>query len=48
MVQWTLLEALVFGVVATVLSLSFMLLITYLDNKGKKNENVGQSRDRNQ
>tara|TARA_B100000424_G_C22793376_1_gene425972 strand:- start:8 stop:154 length:147 start_codon:yes stop_codon:yes gene_type:complete len=48
MVKWTLIEALIFGTVATVLSLSFMLLITYLDNKGKKDENVGQSRNRNQ
>ena len=47
MVQWTFFQALVFGTVATVSSIAFMVLITYLDNKGKKNENVGQSRNRN-
>jgi predicted Kef-type K+ transport protein len=47
MVQWTLLQALMFGLVASVSSIAFMLVITYLDNKGKTNENVGQSRNRN-
>ena len=48
MVQWTLLEALVFGIVATVVSISFMLLITHIDNKGKKDEDVGKSRHSDQ
>jgi hypothetical protein len=38
MVQWTLLEALVFGVVATVVSVSFMLLITHLERKSKEKD----------
>ena len=38
MVTWTLMEAIIFGAVATVVSISFMLLITHIDNKGKKDE----------
>lgn len=35
MVQWTFLEALLFGIIATVVSLSVMILITHLERKGK-------------
>ena len=48
MVTWTLIEAIIFGAVATVVSLSFMLLITHIDNKGKKDEDVGKSRHSDQ
>jgi len=35
MAQWTFLEALIFGIVATVVSLSVMILITHLERKDK-------------
>jgi len=35
MVQWTFLEAVIFGIVATVVSLSVMILITHLERKDK-------------
>tara|TARA_Y100001937_G_scaffold70103_1_gene95518 strand:- start:831 stop:947 length:117 start_codon:yes stop_codon:yes gene_type:complete len=35
MAQWTFLEAVIFGIVATVVSLSVMILITHLERKDK-------------
>ncbi len=45
MVQWTFLEALIFGIVATVVSISVMLLIHWFEHGGKKNEDMGRSED---
>tara|TARA_A100001015_G_C14424248_1_gene494090 strand:- start:201 stop:317 length:117 start_codon:yes stop_codon:yes gene_type:complete len=38
MVEWTLIQALLFGLIATILSVGFMILITYLDNKSKEED----------
>ena len=47
MVLWTFIEALIFGIVATVTSISAMFLIHWFEHGGKKNEDVGRSKDSN-
>ena len=45
MVQWTFIEALIFGIVATIVSISAMILIHWFEHGGKKNANMGRPKD---